>query len=260
MTNFSYRTALYLDINSAIFSSLTFDGRLEIGACQAEYVNLGIDYSAETVTGLDTVSQGWKIGATYAGLGVFAAQASTSTNIAGTITNSTKSLVFVKASDDGDHFDSDKDRNGQVQQSLATTINIPARPAGPSVTGIAPSDVGKSDGKITGTSNKMEYNTTSANFAGSWTAVGGSAISELTSGTYFVRTIANQSAKKFKSFAKEVVVKAGSAGPSSGPGSNTGDGDSTVGTAQTGVDFVGLELFFLLMLICGFSFRRKLPV
>jgi hypothetical protein len=245
------RPALYLNISNPVFTGLNFDNNnLPIGACTREPTNLGIDYNAETVTGLDTATEGWKIASTYAGLGAFLQQASTSTDIDGIITSSAKLLVFVKAADDGDHFDSDKDRNGQVQQLLATTINIPARPAGPNVTGVAPSSPGGNDGKITGTSNKMEYSTDEV----SWTAVGGSAITGLTSGTYFVRTIADQSAKKFKSFATEVIVKAGSAGPSAGPGTrpSAGDGEfSSEGTAQTGIDLMGLGLLVLLML--GYS-------
>jgi hypothetical protein len=263
---YAVRPALYLNITNSVFTGINFDNNnLPIGACTREPTNLGIDFSAETVTGLDTVSQGWKIGPTYAGLGAPVQQASTSTAIDGIITNSTKSLVFVKASDDIDHFDSDKDRNGIAQQSLATTISIPARPSGPSVEGVAPSDLGASDGKITGTSNRMEYSTDEV----TWTNVTGTAITGLTSGTYFVRTVADQSASKFKSFAKEVIVKEGSpeppskpsSGPSAGPGSgsSTGDGGvSSEGTAQTGVDFATLELLALLMVACGFGFRRKL--
>jgi hypothetical protein len=127
---------------------------------------------------------------------------------------------------------------------------IPARPAGPSVTGVAPSDVGASDGKITGASNKMEYSTDGI----SWTAANGSTIKGLTSGTYFVRTIADQSAKKFKSFATTVIVPAGSSGPSAKP--SVGGEDSTVGTAQTGIDLVGLELLLVVMLLGVVVFRR----
>jgi hypothetical protein len=261
------RPALYLNISNSALSGLNFDNNnLPIGACTREPTNLGIDFNAETITGLDTATEGWKIGATYAGLGAFTPQVSTSTNIAGTITSSTKSLVFVKASDDIDHFDSNKDRNGVAQQSLATTINIPARPAGPSgLSGVAPSDVGASDGKITGTSNKMEYSTDEV----TWTSVTGAAITGLTSGTYFVRTIADQSTSKFKSFATEVIVKEGSSsssgpgsGPSSGqPGSGTGPsagdgGFSSEGTAQTGVDFAGLELLIVMMLVGTVVLRR----
>jgi hypothetical protein len=99
----------------------------------------------------------------------------------------------------------------------------------------------------------MEYNITSTNFAGSWTAVGGSAISGLTSGTYFVRTVADQSVKKFRSFAKEVIVPAGSS-PSAGPSVGDG-GDSTVETAQTGIDLIGLELLLLLLLLLVIPLR-----
>jgi hypothetical protein len=257
-SNQNIRPALYLNISNSAFTGINFDNNnLPIGACTREPTNLGIDYSAETVTGLDTATEGWKIGPTYGGLGAFTPQASTSTDIDGIITNTTQALVFVKAKDDDDHFDSDKDRNGVAQQSLATTINIPARPNGPSVTGVAPSDVGKSDGKITGTNNKMEYSTDEA----TWTNVTGAAITGLTSGTYFVRTIADQSAKKFKSFAKEVIVKEGSAGPSAGPGSGAGpsagdDGDSNGGTAQTGIDFTGLGLLLAMMLVGAVVLRR----
>jgi hypothetical protein len=255
------RPALYHTLNAVeglIGNSIT--NSLPIGACTRELIDLGIDYSAETVTGLDTATEGWKIGPTYAGLGAFAPQASTSTDIDGVITNSVQSLVFVKASDDNDHFDSDRDRNKVAQQSLATTINIPARPARPSVVGVAPSDVGKSDGKITGTSNKMEYSTDEA----TWTSVTGVAITGLTSGTYFVRTIADQSTSKFKSFAKEVVVKEGSVEPSAGPGSGTepsagNSGTSSEGTAQTGIDFTELELLISLLLafsVIARSLRR----
>jgi hypothetical protein len=265
----SYRPALYLDISNPAFSGLDFDNNnLSIGACTREPTNLGIDYAAETVTGLDTVSQGWKIGSTYAGLGAFTQQTSTSTLITPTITNSAKSLVFVKQADDGDHFDSDNDRNKVAQQSLATTINIPARPAGPNVTGVAPSDVGLGDGKITGTSNTMEYSADEV----AWTSVTGAAITGLTSGTYFVRTIADQSTSKFKSFVTEVIVPAGSppssgpeSGPSSGqPGAGTGPsagdgGFSSGGTAQTGVDFTGLELLALLILAFSVIARCSKP-
>jgi hypothetical protein len=239
--NKGFRPALYLNISNSVFSGLIFDNNnLSIGACTREPTNIGINFIAETITGLDTATEGWKIGPTYGGLGVFTAQASTSTDIDGIITNSTQSLVFVKASDDDDHFDSDKDRNNQSQESLATTINIPARPD-------APTSPKGGAGKITGVTNSMQYSKDEV----SWTAIGGSTISGLTSGTYFVRTIADQSTSKFKSFATEVVVKEGSS-PSSGPGSrpSVGDGgDLTAGTAQTGIDFAGLELLLLLLLL-----------
>jgi hypothetical protein len=331
------RPALYLNISNSALAGINFDNNnLPIGACTRESTNLGIDFSAETVTGLDTATEGWKIGATYAGLGAFSQQASTSTDIAGTVTNSAKSLVFVKAADDDDHFDSDRDRNNIVQQSLATTINIPARPSGPAgLKSVPPNEIGANDGKITGTSNKMEYSTDEV----SWTVVGGSSIIGLTTGTYFVRTKADQSTSKFKSFATMVIVAEGNSdrdgdglsnedeekygtdpdnpdtdgdGISDGdevhgnscyiapkdtsicyttnPKSKDTDGDgiddnvelkngtdptdpndpgknnrgsgpssgTSDGTAQTGVDFTGLELLAVLMLICGFSFRRKL--
>jgi hypothetical protein len=226
----SYRYALYLNISNTVFTGINFDNNnLSIGACTREPTNLGIDYTAETITGLDTATEGWKIAPTYAGLGAFEPQSSTSTSIDNIISNSAHSLVFVKAADDDDHFDSDRDRNNIVQQSLATTINIPVRPSAPSgLAGVAPSDVGLSDGKITGTSNKMEYNTTSANFAGSWTVVGGSAVTGLTSGTYYVRTIADQSVSKFKSFATTVIVAEGN---SDRDGDGISDGDEVHGNA-----------------------------
>jgi hypothetical protein len=277
--NHAIRPALYLALGTAEgLIGTPISNSLPIGACTRELTNLGIDYVAETITGLDTATEGWKIGPTYAGLGAFAPQASTSTNIAGTITNSTKSLVFVKAADDNDHFDSDKDRNGVAQQLLATTINIPARPAGPNVTGIAPSSPGGSDGKITGTSNKMEYTQDPALVTGllgsgllgaspGWIDITGGELTGLTSGTYFVRTIADQSTSNFKSFATEVIVKDGSspsAGPSAGkPGSgnsgpSSGDGSSpSEGTAQTGVDLLRLGLLLAMMLIGAVVLRES---
>jgi hypothetical protein len=276
-TNYAVRPALYLNMSNSVFTGINFDNNnLPIGACTREPTNLGIDYSAETVTGLDTATEGWKIGATYAGLGAFTPLDSSSSDIYGIITNTTQALVFVKAKDDNDHFDSDKDRNGAVQQSLATTINIPARPAGPSgLTGVAPSDVGTSDGKIAGTSNKMEYTQDPSLVTGllgsgllgaspGWTDITGGVLTGLTSGTYFVRTKADQSAKKFKSFAKEVIVKEGTAPSAGKPGSGTGPsagdgGGSTEGTAKTGIDFATLELLALLMLafsVIARSLRR----
>jgi hypothetical protein len=221
---------------------------------------------AEPVTGFDTAAQGWSLSDSFTGLSTPSQLASTSLDVSANISSTSSTLFYNKATTSTDHFDSYYNNDKQPTESLAKLV-IPARPAGPSVTSVASSDVGASDGKITGTSNKMEYNTTSANFAGSWTAVGGSAITGLTSGTYFVRTIADQSTSKFKSFAKEVIVKEGSSpssGPSAGkPGSGTGptagnSGTSSEGTAQTGVDFAGLELLALLMVACGFGLRRYL--
>jgi hypothetical protein len=183
----------------------------------------------------------------------------------------------------------------------------------------------------------MEYSTDEA----TWTSVTGAAITGLTSGTYFVRTIADQSTSKFKSFTTEVIVAEGNSdrdgdglsnedeerygtdpdnpdtdgdGISDGdevhgnacyiapkdtsicyttnPKSKDTDGDgiddnvelkngtdptdpnnpgknnrgsgpsvgTSEGTAQTGVDLMTLELLALLMVVCGFGFRRKLLI
>jgi hypothetical protein len=263
----AFRPALYLGINSPALSSVIASeawqsNSIPIGACAPQPNDLGIDYSAETVTGLDNDTQGWSLADSYAGLTTPTQTAATPINISSNIGATASTLYYVKATTNTDlYFNSNSDSNGVAKLNAVegfSKLTIPARPAGPSgLNGIAPSDVGASDGKITGTSNKMEYSTDEV----SWTAVGGSAITGLTSGTYFVRTIADQSTSKFKSFAIEVVVKEGSTGPGSGPsagkpGSGTGPsagngGFSSEGTAQTGVDFAGLGLLLLLLLACS---------
>jgi hypothetical protein len=260
---FHIRPALYLDINSSVFSGLTFDARLPIGACQAVYTNLGIDYNAETITGFDTGN--WSTADAFAGLTTPSPRTTAPVDISANISASASTLFYFKAADNTDsYFNSNTDSNGVAQESKSKLV-IPARPAGPSVTGVAPSSPGASDGKITGASNKMEYSTDEI----SWTAVGGFAITGLTSGTYFVRMIADQSTSKFKSFATEVIVKEGSspssgpsAEPTTGPGSgqrpSAGDGGfSSEGTAKTGVDFVGLGLLVLLMLAFSVIARSR---
>jgi hypothetical protein len=212
-TDFAYRPALYLDINSPTLSSVIASeawqsNSIPIGACTREPANLGINYVAETVTGFDTDTQGWSLSDSFSGLSTPSQLASTSLNVSANISSTSSTLFYNKATTSTDHFDSYYNNDKQPTESLAKLV-IPARPSGPGVTGVAPTDAGASDGKIAGTSNKMEYNTTSANFAGSWTAVGGSAISGLTSGAYFVRTIADQSTSKFKSFATTVIVAEG---------------------------------------------------
>jgi hypothetical protein len=260
------RPALYLDINSLAFAGLTFDSALPIGACIAEPHNpIGINFVAETVTGFDTDTQGWSLADSFAGLSTPVQLTSTSLDVSTNISATSSALFYNKATTSTDHFDSYYNNDKQPTESLAKLV-IPARPSAPSgLSGVAPSDVGASDGKITGVSNKMEYSTDEA----TWTSVTGAAITGLTSGTYFVRTIADQSASKFKSFATEVIVKEGSSpssgpgsGPSSGqPGSGTGpsagDGEfSSEGTAQTGVDFTGLELLIAMMLLGAVVLRR----
>jgi hypothetical protein len=256
------RPALYLAISSTIFNGMDFrqGSLLPIGACAPQPNNLGIDYTAETVTGLDTDAPGWSLAPTFIGLSAPSVQTSAPIDIESNISNTASNLYFYKASMNTDiYFNSNTDSNGVAQESKSKLV-IPARPAGPNgLTGVAPSDVGKSDGKITGTSNKMEYSTDEA----TWTSVTGVAITGLTSGTYFVRTIADQSASKFKSFATEVIVKAGSspssrpsAGPSAGP-STGGGGSPSEGTAQTGIDFMGLGLLLVLMMVGAGVLRSK---
>jgi hypothetical protein len=256
----AYRPALYLDINSPVFNGLVFDGRLQIGACQAEYTDLRIDYDAETITGLDTDVQGWSFADNFAGLSTPVQLSSTTLDISSNISTTSSTLYYVKAATDTNiYFNSNTNSNGVAQESKSKLI-IPARPSAPSgLSGIAPSSLGGGDGKITGTSNKMEYSTDEA----TWTSVTGAAITGLTSGTYFVRTIADQSTSKFKSFATEVIVKEGSVEPSAGkPGSGSGlsagdGGFSSEGTAQTGIDFVRLGLVVLLMLVGTVVLRRS---
>jgi hypothetical protein len=259
--NYAVRPALYLNISSPIFSSLSFDINLPIGACAPQPNNFGIDYVAETVTGLDNDIQGWSLADSYAGLTTPTQTTATPINISSNIGSTASTLYYVKATTNPNlYFNSNSDSNGVAKLNAVegfSKLTIPARPAGPSVTGIAPSDVGVSDGKITGTSNKMEYSTDEF----SWTSVTGAVITGLTSGTYFVRTVADQSAKKFKSFATEVIVPAGSSPSAGKPGSGTGpsagdDGFSSEGTAQTGVDLVGLGLLLVLMLFGIVVLRR----
>jgi hypothetical protein len=193
------RPALYLDMTSDVFSGITFNSQLPIGSCQAEYINPGIDYTDETITGIDTTFQGWKIGTTYAGLGEFVQQSASATSITDSISSSPSSLVFVKASDDNDHFDSDKDRNNQAQESLATTINIPARPTAPVL-----SVVGEIINNVT---TNMEYNATAANYDGTWTAIARTTLSGLPDGTYYIRdkAVAGPTGH-FKSFAATAEI------------------------------------------------------
>jgi hypothetical protein len=203
------RPALYLDITSDVFSGITFNAQLPIGACQAEYINPGVDYIDETVTGLDMASQGWKIGTTYAGLGSFVQQAGTATSITDSISSSPSSLVFVKATDDNNHFNSDKDRNNEAQESLATTINIPARPVAPTISATTPSLYGLGDGFVGGLTTNEEYNTTSATYDGVWTNITGTSVDNLSAGDKVcVRTVAEVGVK-FKSLGSCVTVGQG---------------------------------------------------
>jgi hypothetical protein len=273
--SFAIRPALYLDISSPVFSSLSFDINLPIGACAPQPNNFGIDYNAETITGLDNNIQGWSLADSYAGLTTPTQTTATPINISSNISNSASSLYYVKATTNADiYFNSNSDSNGVAKLNAVegfSKLTIPARPSAPSgLTGVATSDVGASDGKITGTSNKMEYTQDPSLVTGllgsgllgaspGWMDITGGELTGLTSGTYFVRTVADQSAKKFKSFAKKVIVPEGSAVPGSGPsagkpgsgtGPNAGDGGSSGGgTAQTGIDLAGLELLLLLLLL-----------
>jgi hypothetical protein len=255
------RPALYLALGTAEgLIGAPISNSIPIGACTSQPNVLGIDYVAETVTGLDTDAPGWSLAPTFVGLSTPSIKTNAPIDISSNISNTASNLYYFKASMNTDiYFNSNTDSNGVAQESKSKLI-IPARPAGPSeLSGVAPSDIGASDGKITGTSNKMEYSTDEV----SWTAVGGSAITGLTSGTYYVRTIADQSASKFKSFATEVIVKEGSSPSAGKPGSgnsgtSVGDGGfSSEGTAQTGVDLTGLELLVLLMLAFSIIARRS---
>jgi hypothetical protein len=251
------RPALYLSINSPALSSVIASGAwqsnsIPIGACAPQPNNIGINYIAETITGLDNDTQGWSLSDSYVGLTTLTQTTVTPINISSNIGATASTLYYVKATTNTDlYFNSNSDSNGVAKSNAVegfSKLTIPARPSAPSgLNGVAPSDVGASDGKITGTSNKLEYSTDEV----SWTSVTGAAITGLTSGTYFVRTIADQSASKFKSFATEVIVKAGSSKPASGKqGPSVGDGGfSGEGTAQTGVDFAGLGLLLAMMLI-----------
>jgi hypothetical protein len=281
LTNPMYlRPALYLDINSPALSSVIASvawqsNSIPIGACQAVYTNLGIDYNAETITGFDTGN--WSTADAFAGLTTSSPRTTAPVDISANISTSALTLFYFKAAANTDsYFNSNTDSNGVAQESKSKLI-IPARPDGPSgLSGVAPSSLGGTDGKITGTSNRMEYTQDPSLVTGllgsgllgaspGWTDITGGELAGLTSGTYFVRTVADQSTSKFKSFVTEVIVPAGSSpdsGPSSGkPGSGAGPsagdrGFSSEGTAQTGIDFTGLELLVLLMLLGTVVLRR----
>jgi hypothetical protein len=238
---YNLRPALYLDINSSVFSSLIFDIHLAIGACAPQPNDLGIDYSAETVTGLDNDTQGWSLSDSYAGLTAPTQTTAAPINISTNISNTASALYYVKGTTDTNiYFNSNTNSNGVAQESKSKLV-IPARPSAPSgLTGVAPISFGGSDGKITGTSNNMEYTQDPALVTGllgsgllgaspGWTDISGGELTGLSSGTYYVRTVADQSASKFKSFAKEVVVAEGNS-------DRDGDGLSNEDESRYGTD------------------------
>jgi hypothetical protein len=85
--------------------------------------------------------------------------------------------------------------------SIAQSRPIPARPAAPGVTASQPTEIGGT-GSINGTNNGMEYKPA----AGSWTAITGSVVTGLTTGSYSVRVKATGSA--FKSAEFSVTINA----------------------------------------------------
>jgi len=77
---------------------------------------------------------------------------------------------------------------------------IPARPSAPNVTASAVTAVGKSDGKITGTTANMEYRI----YSGEWTDCTGSEITDLAAGIYEVRVKGTDSS--FSGSITQVIV------------------------------------------------------
>jgi hypothetical protein len=249
----AFRPALYLALGTAEgLIGAPISNSIPIGACAPQPNNIGIDYIAETITGLDTDTAGWSLADSYAGLTTPTQTTASPINISSNIGATASALYYVKATTNTDlYFNSNSDSNGVARLNAVegfSKLTIPARP-------VAPASPEGGVEKITGVTNSMQYSKDEV----SWTNVAGTTITGLTSGTYYVRIIADQSESKFKSFATEVVVKAGSAGPSAGPGSRPSAGDggfSSEGTAQTGVDFTGLELLVLLMLVGIVVLRR----
>jgi uncharacterized repeat protein (TIGR02543 family) len=89
--------------------------------------------------------------------------------------------------------------------SQATTVTIPARATAPDASASNETIKGKNDGKITGVDSTMEYKLSTDN---TWTAISGDTVTNLASGTYYVRYKATDSA--FYSQAATVVVAEGS--------------------------------------------------
>jgi hypothetical protein len=161
---------------------------------------LALDYTNETVTGFDTDTTGFRVAGTEGGLaGASCAQVVTGTSdIASTITNSSKTLWAKKCATDGNHSD-----------STTTSIVIPARPVAPTISATAPSLYGLGDGYVGGLTTSEEWNATSATYDGAWTQVTGTSVDNLSAGDKVcVRTIA-EAGVKFKSFGSCVTVGQG---------------------------------------------------
>jgi uncharacterized repeat protein (TIGR02543 family) len=161
---------------------------------------LALDYINETVTGFDTDTTGFRIAGTEVGLaGASCNQLTTGTSdIASTITNSSKTLWTKKCATDGNHSD-----------STTTSIVIPARPVAPTISATAPSLYGLGDGFVGGLTTNEEWNATSATYDGAWTNITGTSVDNLSAGDKVcARTIA-EAGVKFKSLGSCVTVGQG---------------------------------------------------
>jgi uncharacterized protein YjdB len=161
---------------------------------------LALDYTNETVTGFDTDTTGFRVAGTEGGLtGASCAQVVTGTSdIASTITNSSKTLWTKKCATDGNHSD-----------STTTSIVILARPVAPTISATAPSLYGLGDGYVGGLTTNEEWNAISATYDGVWTQVTGTSVDNLSAGDKVcVRTVA-EAGVKFKSLGSCVTVGQG---------------------------------------------------
>jgi uncharacterized protein YjdB len=161
---------------------------------------LALDYTNETVTGFDNDTTGFRIASIEAGLtGASCEELATGTSdIASTITNSSKTLWTKKCATDGNHSD-----------STTTSIVIPARPVAPTISATAPSLYGLGDGFVGGLTTNEEWNATSATYDGAWTPVTGTSVDNLSAGDKVcVRTVA-EAGVKFKSLGSCVTVGQG---------------------------------------------------
>jgi uncharacterized protein YjdB len=151
---------------------------------------LSIDWANETVTGFNTAATGFKVAPSDTGLTTCNQLSAAAYDISSIIASSSKTLWAKKCATDTNH-----------SESTTTSIAIPARPVAPVITTPA--------GVISDVTSNMEYNTTGANFVGSWTAIAGTTIPGLTNGTYYIRdkAVTTGGSEHFKSSAATVVLE-----------------------------------------------------
>ncbi len=165
----------------------------QVTAQQEATPSASIDYGAETLTGLTA-------GASYSITPTGGTAVTVTANENGTINIQSgwfgKTLSIVKKAQSDDYSD-----------SAAQSLFIPARPNRPTVQGVNETFSGENDGQITSTSTAMEYGTD----GDSWTDCGGTSVTGLTPGTYYVRTkaVTGPSPASFASDYATVTIQAG---------------------------------------------------